>query len=1418
MNRSTEEAMPTTILAHVDNEDDTQTTADATPIEREGRQDTTTNMHGPKSNRLTFVLRTHDGDGYVLPCLSWEATKLQIEEIYSLRGRERLAKAVKDGNFSLLTESGDIILPSFWDLVVKSSTIVQVSLPSDVLDPDVASFHPRGDRVRTRYRTSSPSVMYIDDDAKKSTAEELSGAVDHSEDDSSGSDEGTDVENTSSESELSETPILAEATIEPIRPVIASVDGDGNDLSFQINTAFIGPLDRATADINNPPNKREPQQSIGEKEYMYITKAVMTQVESRNTLQIHVLPGPRSTSARSDISLRWYHLHSESLDFVKFRETCLGIPGISERLHKLSRKLFEKIEKEKLKDFLDGMFIEPGTVLRADESHQSDPQSAIFSCVPYFDLHKAPRKASAAGHTDHLFPPRTLMQSYYPYEPVQERDAEQAYRTYGNERAGALIHVPNLWMVNIGSELVATCGHQALSKGFVQSIQVVEVGRKYAKEEEYPTTDIRLTDWHGRNLIYSLKECRSYFQMEQKLKELRWCSTRSQNEKSLQLSWQTSRGSVKVTPGIWADILRKKDALFINLSLLNDIEDGTKHVTSAELPSSTVLSATPFFHWPNSMSAEKLETERFIPGDIKRSMQCLEHVEKAMLSEVLSSYGTYNSVEKTFTSTAYYRALPEGFAEQVKSSIESIVTTRKKLPSSSAIDHSVHEAVVNRQQDVLAQKTTELFETMQKTLALFVADVEKSTMLRKSWGAMKSMCGIVATVCSRAPSNYRPRRNSNPGWTHDPMNNTGWFVRLETTNMETKDSFKKLQQMIEMCRKCGTTKMYNTQQAALLHLQKHIKSIDQSILDMLIPEECILTYAQMKMETWNDGYVAILTKACQTAQEIHVQTKELSEGVCNEDGQLSDLYTFPRPLLSALRQLLVFYLAVERAMYYTEEQFMDKTIAFEEPEYMATLPFSSEGLRVLEVFGNGVQQAVNLARNELCSMVKSTKLTQVFQRLSQSPEYLCSWFMRRLIVKPLEKSMTVSDMYREYLSTIQFQVNHRPGKRLLRSINLLQEELTALLEVNTQQYKLISNYLSVLDDATYEKDTPSRRAMYPYERMLLASCQDNLQLTDQEYRYLLARCGPLADSTKQSLEINEEDHGKAIMVFTIVTIVFLPLSFVTSFLGMNTTDIRDMGSSSSLFWAIAVPLTAVTMGSILYIGYNGDELRDTFSSLYRTVTGKQDRSISARGISIAQRKRARRVAVNSNSTLDSTGLADEAEYANPRPDDYQRIVYRTDGVHYGEEEYPSARRPPHRQYTLEAPTMQWEPYLSAPNPFAPEPRMTSRTQPFGQSQTYVQASYPPPPPPRRYQSPPPLAQMRPTQEYAEIPVIRQDLQHSEFLQQGRAPAQYLWTKKGHRYRRSHREEIGQRIEGRRDEWDDNDKEEWYTRTQPRSRR
>lgn len=48
-------------------------------------------------------------------------------------------------------------------------------------------------------------------------------------------------------------------------------------------------------------------------------------------------------------------------------------------------------------------------------------------------------------------------------------------------------------------------------------------------------------------------------------------------------------------------------------------------------------------------------------------------------------------------------------------------------------------------------------------------------------------------------------------------------------------------------------------------------------------------------------------------------------------------------------------------------------------------------------------------------------------------------------------------------------------------------------------------------------------------------------------------------------------------IFTLVTIVFLPMSSIAAIFGMNTSDIRDLDWGQGLFWAVALPTTAVVL-------------------------------------------------------------------------------------------------------------------------------------------------------------------------------------------------------------------------------------------------
>jgi Mg2+ and Co2+ transporter CorA len=63
----------------------------------------------------------------------------------------------------------------------------------------------------------------------------------------------------------------------------------------------------------------------------------------------------------------------------------------------------------------------------------------------------------------------------------------------------------------------------------------------------------------------------------------------------------------------------------------------------------------------------------------------------------------------------------------------------------------------------------------------------------------------------------------------------------------------------------------------------------------------------------------------------------------------------------------------------------------------------------------------------------------------------------------------------------------------------------------------------------------------------------------------------------QAISIRKETNCQAILVFTIVTVVFLPLSFITSYLGMNSIDIRNAAFTQLRFWELAIPLTVIVL-------------------------------------------------------------------------------------------------------------------------------------------------------------------------------------------------------------------------------------------------
>ncbi|KAF8542042.1 cora-like Mg2+ transporter protein-domain-containing protein [Trichophaea hybrida] len=167
----------------------------------------------------------------------------------------------------------------------------------------------------------------------------------------------------------------------------------------------------------------------------------------------------------------------------------------------------------------------------------------------------------------------------------------------------------------------------------------------------------------------------------------------------------------------------------------------------------------------------------------------------------------------------------------------------------------------------------------------------------------------------------------------------------------------------------------------------------------------------------------------------------------------------------------------------------------------------------------------------------------------------------------------VSEVYTQYLATLQFESQQAPSKALVKNINQVAEELDIMLGIVKSQQKVLSQMKA-------ESESPES----------LNATLQRLEFFHADLEEYKRSCSRLAKLTAQTVELQMEHHNKAIVVFTVVTIVFLPMSFVASVFGMNVADIRQMKSGQWVFWTAALAMTVVVVGFALVIAFAGDEV------------------------------------------------------------------------------------------------------------------------------------------------------------------------------------------------------------------------------------
>ncbi|KAL4805345.1 hypothetical protein BDV18DRAFT_18287 [Aspergillus unguis] len=181
--------------------------------------------------------------------------------------------------------------------------------------------------------------------------------------------------------------------------------------------------------------------------------------------------------------------------------------------------------------------------------------------------------------------------------------------------------------------------------------------------------------------------------------------------------------------------------------------------------------------------------------------------------------------------------------------------------------------------------------------------------------------------------------------------------------------------------------------------------------------------------------------------------------------------------------------------------------------------------------------------------------------------------------------LDIGRIYQDHCSKIRLAIRDHPTRSLLDDLDLADEELDSIIAITKVQKRVISDF----EDQSYHR-LPTQNSWVDDLHAVRRTLDDKLDL----YKDLKTQINKLARQVYLQVELKQDNNNKAILVFTTVTVIFLPLSFVTSYFGMNTPDIRDMNTGQWIFWAISLPFTALVVGFCMTVAYQGHRVQEYF--------------------------------------------------------------------------------------------------------------------------------------------------------------------------------------------------------------------------------
>jgi Mg2+ and Co2+ transporter CorA len=178
----------------------------------------------------------------------------------------------------------------------------------------------------------------------------------------------------------------------------------------------------------------------------------------------------------------------------------------------------------------------------------------------------------------------------------------------------------------------------------------------------------------------------------------------------------------------------------------------------------------------------------------------------------------------------------------------------------------------------------------------------------------------------------------------------------------------------------------------------------------------------------------------------------------------------------------------------------------------------------------------------------------------------------------IDLAIPVATAYQDAIETLELAVLTKPNLTHAKDLYIITSEINTMRNFITPIGSLVVN----LEDRSSGRTSPPLEnpqapstavKISPLTQTYLRDVEDHCVLITQTLDQLHASAKGMIDLIFHTISANQNESMKQL---TAATIMFLPLTFITGYFGMNLTDFPSLQNSERFFWFLVTPVAIAT--------------------------------------------------------------------------------------------------------------------------------------------------------------------------------------------------------------------------------------------------